>query len=208
MIRKWSENDPKMHGSFARVLRGSASPSSARGWRLPPRLLPSPLDLSVFSSSAKFGEVWCDVLMFVVFFIFLIYICLMFVEHFDVSPFCHLPVSSHVSVHLDRASGGFRFSFGLSFSESFALAGLVGWCHVVSVVEFCWVCCVSLCQLGSTEFFAKLVSTIQFMAKSIKIQSWEQNGANRKPFLEINENQLRPCRALPLKEKLLVLERP
>ena len=57
---------------------------------------------------------------------------------------------------------------------------------VVSVVELCWVCCVSLCQLGSTELFTKLVSTIQFMAKSIKIQSWEQIGSLSWKSMEIS----------------------
>ena len=57
---------------------------------------------------------------------------------------------------------------------------------VVSVVELCWVCCVSLCQLGSTEFFRKLVSIIQFMAKSIKIQSWEQIGSLSWKSMEIS----------------------
>ena len=76
-------------------------------------------------------------------------------------------------------------------------------CHVVSVVEFV----VSVCVSSEARSFSQSL-WVQLMAKSIKIQSWEQNGANRKPFLEINGNQLRPCRALPLKEKLLVLERP
>ena len=190
-----------MLGSFARVLRGSASPSSARGWRLPPRLLPSPLDLSMFSSSAKFGEVWCDVLIHWCLLYFL-YVCLMFVEHFDVaSLFCHLPVSSHVSVQLDRASGGFRFSFGLSFSESFALAGLIG-CFS------CWVMLSLLCQFVSARKHGVFQKACEYNSIHGKEHQNPKLGANRKPFLEINGNQLRPCRALPLKEKLLVLERP
>lgn len=65
-----------------------------------------------------------------------------------------------------------------------------------------------LCQFVSARKHGAFHKACEYNSIHGKEHQNPKLGANRKPFLEINGNQLRPCRALPLKEKLLVLERP